>query len=167
LLTAYGVKDLHAEILLGYAMQLLHETPGLSREAIRKALDPSPVSTGGGLPKALEALATCELADQIETIKIAPETMNMEEVSRLWTAMQAHYRPTAAYQVSVVLIESRRALRPALPVLERRLQLVELRRPVIEEVTPQIVLAGGALRIKGQVLKGPTTKVAFGTALVD
>ena len=107
LLTAYGVKDLHAEILLGYAMQLLHETPVLSREAIRKALDPSPVSGGSGLPPTLQALATSELAEQIEQIRIVPETMNMEEVSRLWSAMQAHYRPTAAYQASVVLIESR------------------------------------------------------------
>src|SRR5687767_12379652 len=33
LLTAYGMKDFHADILVGYAMQLLHETPVLSREA--------------------------------------------------------------------------------------------------------------------------------------
>ena len=31
LLTAYGAQDLDAEILLGYAMQLLHETPVLTR----------------------------------------------------------------------------------------------------------------------------------------
>ena len=31
-LTAYGARDLHAEILLGYAMQVLHQTPLLSRE---------------------------------------------------------------------------------------------------------------------------------------
>jgi hypothetical protein len=165
LLTAYGLKDLHAEILLGYAMQLLHETPVLSREAIRKALDPSPIGGGGGLP--LEALATSELAEQIEQIKIVPETMNMEEVSRLWSAMGAHYRPTAAYQASVVLIESRRRLRPTLPVLDRRIHVVELRRPTIESVEPQIVLKGGALVITGQGLKGAITKVAFGSKLVD
>jgi hypothetical protein len=167
LLTAYGVKDLHAEILLGYAMQLLHETPVLSREAIRKALDPSPISGGSGLPPTLEALATSELADQIEAIKITPETMNMEEVSRLWSAMQARYRPTAAYQASVVLIESRRALRPTLPVLDRRVHAVQLRRPRIETVSPQIVLKGGTLTITGQSLQGTITKVAFGTTLVN
>jgi hypothetical protein len=167
LLTAYGLKDLHAEILLGYAMQLLHETPVLSREGIRKALDPSPISGGSGLPATLEALATSELAEQIEQIKIVPETMNMEEVSRLWSAMQAHYRPTAAYRASVVLIESRRALQPTLPVRERRLHVLQLRRPMIEAVAPQIVLKGGALTITGQILKGEITKVAFGTTLVD
>ena len=42
LLSAYGAEDLHAEILLGYAMQLLHETPVLGRSAIATALNPSP-----------------------------------------------------------------------------------------------------------------------------
>ena len=42
LLSAYGSEDLQAEILLGYAMQLLHETPVLDRKAIATALNPSP-----------------------------------------------------------------------------------------------------------------------------
>ena len=65
LLTAYGAEDLHAEILLGYAMQLLHETPILSRQAIRTALVPSPVSATI-LPPALRALSSADLAEQAE-----------------------------------------------------------------------------------------------------
>ena len=42
LLSVYSGGDLHAEILLGYAMQLLHEMPVLTRDAIRTALNPSP-----------------------------------------------------------------------------------------------------------------------------
>ncbi len=38
LLTAYGVADFQAEILLGYAMHVLHERPVLDRAAIRRAL---------------------------------------------------------------------------------------------------------------------------------
>ena len=45
LLTAYGVADFQAEILLGYAMHLLHERPVLDRAAIRRALDPSPLGS--------------------------------------------------------------------------------------------------------------------------
>ena len=37
LLSAYGAEDLHAEILLGYAMQLLHETPVLGRSDHHRA----------------------------------------------------------------------------------------------------------------------------------
>ena len=117
LLSAYGAEDLHAEILLGYAMQLLHETPVLSRSAITTALNPSPPL--GPLPPALQALAECGLADQLEQIKITPEYLNTEEVSKLWTAVQSHYRPTAAYVATVVLIESTLPARAALPVLSR------------------------------------------------
>src|SRR6202008_88230 len=38
LLTAYGAEQLHAEILLGYGMQLFHETPILTRDAVRRSL---------------------------------------------------------------------------------------------------------------------------------
>jgi hypothetical protein len=118
LLTAYGAEDLHAEILLGYGMQLLHETPVLSRQAIRTALVPSPLS-GTMLPPALQALSAADLAEQVEQIKVTPAAFNSEEMSKLWSALQARYRPTAAYQVSVVLIESQKSAKAALPVLTR------------------------------------------------
>ena len=41
LLTAYGSVDLNAEILLGFAMDLLNETPMLSRDTIRRSLSPT------------------------------------------------------------------------------------------------------------------------------
>jgi len=118
LLTAYGSAELHSEILLGYAMHLLHETPVLDRQAIRTALSGGTVP-GAILPPAFQALSAADLADQVEQIKITPMTMSTEETSKLWTALQAHYRPTAAYHVSVVLIEAQRATRGALPVLTR------------------------------------------------
>lgn len=116
--SAYGSEDLHAEILLGYAMQLFHENAVLSRSAINTALSPSP-NVGIALPPALRALSECGLADQVEHIRVTPSNMNTEEMSRWWSALQTHYRPTAAYQVSVVLIESTRAARSPLPVLSR------------------------------------------------
>ena len=54
-LTAYGRADFQAEILLGYAMHLLHERPVLDRAAIRRALDPEPARrqhAAAGLPGA-------------------------------------------------------------------------------------------------------------------
>jgi hypothetical protein len=116
LLTAYGAEDLHAEVLLGYAMQLLHETPVLTRQSIRTALQPSPVN-GSILPPTLQALSASELGDQVEQIKIIATALNSEEMSKLWTALQARYRPTAAYHVSVVMIESQRPAKSALPIL--------------------------------------------------
>lgn len=118
LLIAYGIEDLQAEILLGYAMQLLHENPVFRRAEITAALNPSP-SVGAGLPLALQALANSGLADQVEQIKVIPEYLNSEEMSKLWTAFQSNYRPTAAYQATVALIETERPTRTPLPVLTR------------------------------------------------
>jgi hypothetical protein len=118
LVTAYGVADMQAEILLGYAMYVLHEVPMLDRAGIRRALDPSPLDVSM-LPPALQALAASDLADQLEALRITPTAMPIEEMSRLWSAIQTHYRPSAAYQVSVVLIEAAKPARAALPVLSR------------------------------------------------
>ena len=118
LLSVYSGGDLHAEILLGYAMQLLHEMPVLTRDAIRTALNPSP-DVGTALPPALRALVDSGLEDQVELIKLTPQYLNTEEMSKLWTAMQSHFRPTAAYTASVVLIEATQPARSPLPVLSR------------------------------------------------
>lgn len=119
LLTAYGSDDFESEILLGYAMQLLHETPVLSRDAIRRSLAAPSAVDGGILPPTVAALTAADLADQVELIKLSPHPMNTEEMSKLWTAFQAKYRPSVAYQASVVLIESTLPTRSALPVLTR------------------------------------------------
>lgn len=118
LLTAYGAEELHAEILLGYAMYLMHERPVLDRQAIRTALAGNTVDSSI-LPPAYQALTAAGLAEQVEQIKITPVAMNSEEMSKLWAALHANYRPTAAYSVSVVLIEAEKPTRSALPVLTR------------------------------------------------
>lgn len=119
LLTAYGAQDMNAEILLGYAMQVLHETPVLTRDQLRTALAaPAPVE-GTLLPGPFGTLSAIDLADQAEQIKITPVYLGTEDLSKLWTAMQARYRPSMAYSISVVLIQSQAGGRNALPVLKR------------------------------------------------
>ena len=118
LLSAYSAEELGAEILLGYAMQLLHELPVLDRQAITTALNPSP-AVSAALPPTLQALASCGLAEQLEQIKLTPEHLSPDEMSKLWTAVQAHYRPTTAYMASVVLIESTQPVQMSPPVLSR------------------------------------------------
>jgi hypothetical protein len=115
LLTAYGKVSYEAEILLGFAMQLLHEWPVLTREEIRKVIG----AIGAGDPTSLKALKKSNLADQVEQIKITQRAISAEEASKLWTATQSHYRPSAAYHVSVVLIESEYPGSSPLPVLTR------------------------------------------------
>jgi len=173
LLTAYGEKDLHTEILLGYGMQILHETPVLARDAIRRALSPLPQSPLeiGQLPPQMQALFESGLAEQVEQLKIIPQTISTEEISRLWTAFQARYRPSAVYQVSVVLIESRNGVvRSALPVRDRNIYAVPFRQPVIEQVQSrpdpseqakpdQPILHDHQLVLVGRGLRGEDTRV--------
>ena len=163
LLTAYGKEQFHTDILLGYGMQLLHETPVLVRDRIRQSLGGAPPVSGADvLPSTYPALAAADLAEQVEQVRITPEFMNTEEMSKLWSAMQASYRPTAAYMASVVLIESRRPARSALPVRSRNIAVRALNRPVIERVSPQLVASGGTLVLEGYNLRGDITRVALG-----
>jgi hypothetical protein len=182
LLTAYGVADFQAEILLGYAMHLLHERPVLDRAAIRRALDPSPLG-GSILPPAFQALTASDLADQVDSVTITDESLDSEEMSRLWSAIQAHYRPTTAYVVSVVLIEARKTTRNALPVLSRG--PVDLTTgkdfgvfvnpsivppfPTIEQVVPKEAPAarlGEPVRLAGHDLDGTSAVARFAHRLL-
>jgi len=174
LLTAYGAEQFHAEILLGYGMQLFHETPVLPRAAIRRSLAaPTEVNAGGGLPAAMLNLYTSDLADQVELIKIWPQTLTTEEISRLWTAFQAKYRPTAAYQISVVLIQSEASTQQALPVRKRTISVTPFQKPVITQVLSQLtpvspvlnqpIFSDSILVLQGTQLQGGVTTVQFGS----
>ncbi|HJW38672.1 MAG TPA: DUF4255 domain-containing protein [Candidatus Udaeobacter sp.] len=169
LLTAYAGADMHAEVLLGYAMQYLHELGVMTREMIRNQFN----AWSGSADPLLKALPGSRLADQIEQIKISPYALNTEEMSKLWTATQAHYRPTAAYHVSVVLIESQYPTRAALPVLQRGLgdfgvavqpNLVPP-LPTIESLEPPqqqtAIRMGETLTINGFNLAGSPLNVEF------
>ena len=173
LLTAYGTSDFHAEIMLGYAMSILHERPVLGRASVRKALSPSPLGPSI-LPPAFQALTASDLADQIESVKITWEPMDTEEMSRLWSAIQAHYRPTAAYTASVVLIEATKPSRSPLPVLERRgfvqpdtgPALPTILRVLPPDDQPAVRL-GETLTIEGAHLEGTSVVASFAHPLLD
>lgn len=147
LLTAYGPLELQAEVLLGYGMQLLHEVPVLERGEIEDRL---PL-----------VLRSSQLGRQVERIKVTPEPMSTDELSKLWSAIQAHYRPTASYHASVVLIESEPEGRVPLPVLTRRLVAEPGLQPSLPGITavrppnrqPGAVL-GDAVEVEGHHLDG-------------
>jgi hypothetical protein len=167
LLTAYGNADFEAEILLGYAMHVLHERPVLDRAAIHRALDTSTLGASI-LPPAFSVLSASDLADQVEAVTVTPEPTDTEEMSRLWSAMQAHYRPTAAYVVSVVLIEARKPSRTALPVLARNLEVepsLLAPYPTIERVEPPAgetaAILGETVRLSGHHLNGTAAVARF------
>lgn len=137
MLTAFGSSELHGEILLGYGMQLMHDHPVLLRDEIRNALMGVTVS-GNGLTPELEALQSVKLDEQVESIKVTPEYLGTEELSKLWTSFQTNYRPSAFYRVTVVLIESYKSTKVALPVTERNIVAFPFAKPTITGLSSRI-----------------------------
>jgi hypothetical protein len=82
-------------------MRVLHDYAILNPEDIRMALPES------------------DLHNQVERVRITPLPLNLEDVSKLWTIFQTQYRISVAYEVSVILIDSKRPIKTPLPVLTR------------------------------------------------
>ncbi|BAZ37707.1 hypothetical protein NIES4101_36300 [Calothrix sp. NIES-4101] len=110
MLTAYAQNDDFPEPtshnLLGEAMSVFHDYPILNPEDIKNALPAADV-------------AKYDLYNQIERVKITPQSLSLDELSKMWATFQTQYRISTAYEVSVVLIESTRPLKTPLPVLSR------------------------------------------------
>jgi Pvc16 N-terminal domain/IPT/TIG domain len=159
LVTAYASKDTEADALLGYAVQVLHENPVVPRAQIVTALNSVPPATN---PLAA-ALKNTGLANQIEMIKIVPETLGREEIAWLWTALKADYRPTFPFQVSVVLILSPAPAFAAPRVLQRSLAVQAgfgTAYPSISAVTPPAsqpaACLGDTISVQGLNLQSAT-----------
>ncbi|WP_104111513.1 DUF4255 domain-containing protein [Arthrobacter sp. N199823] len=105
LMTAYGRDDSDQDAVshrvLGAAMGVLHDHSVL------------------GADELAAALASSGVGEQAERIRITPLPLGVDELSKLWTAFQTNMRVSAAYEVSVVLIDSQAAARAPLPVLAR------------------------------------------------
>jgi hypothetical protein len=162
LISAYGKHEFDGEILLAWAMQALHEMPVLTRDMVQNSL--SAMAGALGATSEVQAIALTTLADQIELIKICPEVLSSEDIYKLWSAFQAKYRPTAAYQASVVLVQKTLPTRLAAPVQRRNIKAIPAERPVIEEVSPDAVAVGETLLLRGRHFIGDlpsNTKVSF------
>lgn len=162
LVTAFGINDDVAlptgHALLGQAMSILHDHPLLSAADIVSA-------TSGMPPSGLE--------NQVERVRVTFHPLSIEELSKLWTGFAMQYRLSAAYEVSVALIESTRSSRPALPVLTRgpKDQGVATQSdlgpplPTLVAVVPPnnqpSTLLGSVVSVSGVHLAGSNVGVAF------
>jgi len=103
LITAYGEDDHEdvAHFLLGQAMRILHDHAVIPRARLESALK------------------IAHVQNQIESIRVTPHSLSVDELSKIWTVAQTQHRLSAAYLATVVLIDSRAPVRSALPVLTR------------------------------------------------
>ena len=161
LLTAYSRADgdggTMSHRVLGGAMSVLHDHPVLGRDEIASAL------------------ANNDLGQQFERLRITPIGLGVEEISKLWTVFQTQYRISAAYELTVVLIDSRLPVKAALPVLkrgkdDRGAAAIAGFAPVLDEVRAlhaqpaarlgeDIVIAGKRLTVDNTVLRFTSTRL--------
>jgi hypothetical protein len=137
--------------LLGGAMSALNQAPVLDPAAIKSALPGN------------------DLYLQAERVKVTPEMLDIEEISKLWTAFQTNYRISAAYCVSAVLIQNPVGAAAPLPVLSRGqgdlgpfAQPVAVAPGVLRSAAPAdgqlSARLGGVLVLVGDQLSGTSVK---------
>ena len=162
LITAYGRSDddVSGHRLMGRSMSALHDHPLLGRSEIEAALPDT------------------DLHNQVERVRITPNMLSVDDMSKLWTSFQAEYRLSAGYEVSVVLIESTQPAKTPLPVLKRgeNDQGVTAQAdlippfPAIANIVPpnqQIsAMLGDTLLLNGHHLDGDTITVRFNHPLL-
>jgi hypothetical protein len=100
LLTPWGSDEAARHLLLGRAMQVLHDNPILSGAQL--------VGT---------------LADEDQTINISMSPMSLEDRTRVWHAVQKPYRLSVSYDVRVVHLDSETP-QNVRPVRERGIGIV-------------------------------------------
>jgi hypothetical protein len=158
LLTAYADdrddEDASSQQILGRALSTLHDHPLLGAGEIQNAL------------------AGSDLENQIERVRITFQVLTNEDIWKLWSAFQTPFRLSAAYEASVVLIDSTRAAPAVLPVLkrgsdDRGVQTLAAPSPSLDAVTPvatparPVARLGDDLRITGRSLDADGIRVRF------
>lgn len=162
LLTFYGSdSSLEPQRAMGSVVRTLHAQPVLSRQAIETTIGSS----------TYRYLADSDLAEQTERIKVTPITLNLEELSKLWTMfVQTAYRLSTAYVANLVLIEADvETPRPTLPVRRRNIYVRPFRdlyldKVVAEDEPKEETTSASTLIFTGRQMRGEVTRVRIGEA---
>jgi hypothetical protein len=151
--------DREAHHLLALAMSLLHDNPVLTRDQITTAM--------GASTSTAPDFTLADLDRQVELVKLTPEPLNLDDLSKLWSAFQTGLRLSTAYQASLVLIERPAPHRSGPPVRQADVYAFTYDRPRIDSVEPAFATAGAELTIRGSNLQRGTVKVKVSGVLVD
>lgn len=167
LLTFHGKDDeLVPQRLLGATAASLHSRPIVTRALIEAVTDEA------ALPQGMHKyLASNDLLDADELVRVSPDPMSLDELSKLWSVFfQSPYQLSATYAASAVLLEETGETPvPAPPVTRPQLIVRTLLRPTIlsarnagDPRSP--LLADTVLQIEGSGLRGDETLVRVGPA---
>ncbi len=157
--TAFGVdnSEILSQRILATAMSVLHDRP---------LLDTSDLKSG---------LPGIDPGDQIERIRFTPQPLSLEEISKLWTALQTQYRLSTTYLATVALIDSQQPAKSPLPVLARGkgdlgVYSVPSPSPELFDIVPAgslpSVQLGTSVMLEGENLTGGGIMARFSNSLL-
>jgi hypothetical protein len=155
--TADSLIDLDAQYILADAMRVLHDVPIVTRGTprIRSAPNPDQIILDPGLRAEFEAL------------RIAPISLSIDDLSKLWTAFKDEFQRSVAYEVSIVRVESPAVRGSGQPVLVRQVgaRASAAYAPAITGIDPPALVAAEIATISGRGLGAMKLLVsdAFGT----
>jgi Pvc16 N-terminal domain/IPT/TIG domain len=130
LLTAYGDgnNDLAAHAILASTIRILHESPLLSKNQINDTIMLTP------------ELAGSDLAEQMEQVRITPQPLSLEEITKLASSFfENRYRLSTVYLATVVLLHSVGDVRSTLPVRKPAIHVIPFKQPLIQRIEPQVI----------------------------
>lgn len=159
LVSFYGNEaDYESQRLLGSAVARIAAEPVLTRTRIQATLaDPlNPF------------LASSNLGDQVDSIKLTPISLSLDELSRVWSVLlQTRYTLSVVWRASAILVEPNLRAVIAPPVLKSNLVAVPIALPEIDRIVSIVsanaaILPGSGIRIIGARLANTSLQVLVG-----
>jgi hypothetical protein len=154
LMTPYAPNDAQtgnstAHAILGDAMRVFHENPVIPKDHLPDGL-----------------------LDAAEQIQIFPNTLDMEELARVWSTFTQPFRLSVFYQITVVQIDAaaagERLMAPRVREIGKPRVDAPFAAPWVESVVPLSGKAGSKMTFNGTNLKGWKAYVQIaGDAVVD
>jgi hypothetical protein len=138
LMTFYGEeKELVPQRMLAAVVAGLHARPWISMPRAASFVDANQDSSAP-----FHYLSDSLLAEQGEAVRLTPDSLNLEELSKLWSVLfQVPYGLSIAYKASVVLLEAAEPTRSVLPV---RVPVLDVRSDLRPLVLSSVRADGGA-----------------------
>lgn len=162
LLSFYGDSDkFEPELMAAEAVRFMESRPILTRKFLEKTINKNSATIGKS-----------DLHKSLETVKTTPITMDLEELSKLWSIFfQVPYCLSIAYRCSYIIVEADEQGSPALPVTRPVISPLPVSKVDIQKVeaaaSPTMpIVWGSGLRIRGRGLAHPGLTIRIGAKKV-
>lgn len=128
LLSFYGDESVLApQRMLAAVIAGLHARPWISMDRAAAF-----IAQSQGEGDLFHYLADSRLAEQGESVRLTPDSLNLEELSKLWSVFfQVPYALSIAYKASVVLVDAQETPRSVLPVRTPSIEVNANHSPIV------------------------------------